>query len=83
MAVWETSPCREEFELKSESMKPVVAKFTTFDEAEKATRDYYRSLTPKERLEILFQLREMALEGNDAPSGRLASVYRVAELKRG
>ena len=82
MAVWETSPCREEFELKSESMKPVVAKFATFDEAEKATRDFYRSLTPEERLEILFQLREMTLEDSDAPSGRLARVYRITELKR-
>ena len=64
-------------------MKPVVAKFATFEEAEKATRNYYRSLTPEKRFEILFQLREMALEESGTPSGRLARVYRIAELKRG
>ncbi len=65
------------------AMQPVVAKFRTFDEAEAATRDYYRNLSPEQRLEILFQLREMAREETDAAAGRLARVYRIAELKRG
>ncbi len=64
-------------------MQPVVAKFRTFDEAETATREYYRRLSPGERLEILFQLREMAIEESDAASGRLARVYRIAQLQRG
>ena len=64
-------------------MQPVVAKFRTFDEAEAATREYYRQLSPGERLEILFQLREMAIEESDAASGRLAHVYRIAQLQRG
>ena len=64
-------------------MKPVVAKFRTFHEAEAATRDYYRRLSPAERLEILFQLRGMALKESDATSGRLARVYRIAQLPRG
>jgi hypothetical protein len=64
-------------------VQPVIAKFRTFDEAEKATREYYRRLSPEERLEILFQLREMAIEESDAASGRLARVYRIAELKWG
>jgi hypothetical protein len=34
-------------------MHPVVAKFRTFREAEEATREYYRRLSPVERLEIL------------------------------
>ena len=75
-------PSNEVSGLKFETMKPVAAKFATFDEAEKATRNFYRSLTPEERLEILFQLREMTLEDSDAPSGRLARVYRITELKR-
>ncbi|MGD0227213.1 MAG: hypothetical protein ABSF71_33215 [Terriglobia bacterium] len=64
-------------------MKPVVAKFRTFREADAATRDYYRRLSPEERLEILFQLRAMAHKESDATSGRLARVYRIAELQRG
>jgi hypothetical protein len=34
-------------------------------------------------LEILFQLRAMAHKESDATSGRLARVYRIAQLKRG
>ena len=64
-------------------MKPVVEKFRTFEEAEKASREYYRQLTPVERLEILFQLRAMAHEEEDAASQRVANVYRIAKLKRG
>ena len=64
-------------------MNPVVAKFRTFREAEAATRDYYRRLSPEERLEILFQLRAMAQEESDANSRRLARVYRIAQLARG
>jgi hypothetical protein len=63
-------------------MQPVVAKFQTFREAEAVTRDYYRRLSPAERLEILFQLRAMAHKENDATSGRLARVYRIAQLPR-
>jgi hypothetical protein len=64
-------------------MKPVLAKFHTFREAEAATRDYYRGLSPEERLEILFQLRAMVHKESHATSGRLARVYRIAQLTRG
>jgi hypothetical protein len=64
-------------------MKPVLAKFRTFREEEAATRDYYRRLSPEERLEILFELRAMAHKESDATSGRLARVYRIAQLQRG
>ena len=63
-------------------MQPVIAKFRTFHEAEAATRDYYRRLSPAERLEILLQLRAMAHKESDAASGRLARVYRIAQLPR-
>ncbi|HTG60339.1 MAG TPA: hypothetical protein VMG63_13160 [Terriglobia bacterium] len=53
-------------------VQPIVAKFRTFGEAEEATREYYRKLSPGERLEILFQLRALAHKEGDAPSGRLA-----------
>ncbi len=64
-------------------MQPLVAKFRTFREAEEATRDYYRQLSSAERLEILFQLRTMVDKEANAASGRLARVYRIAQLKRG
>lgn len=63
-------------------MEQVVAKFRTFREAEEATREYYRRLSPAERLEILFQLRALGLKEGDATSGRLARVYRIAQLPR-
>jgi hypothetical protein len=64
-------------------MKLVFNKFRTFREADIATRDYYRRLSPAERLEILFQLRAMAHKETDATSGRLARVYRITQLPRG
>jgi hypothetical protein len=64
-------------------MEPVIAKFRTFREAEAASRDYYRRLSPAERLEILFQLRAMAHKESDTTSGRLARVYRITQLERG
>ncbi len=63
-------------------MQRVVAKFRTFREAEEATREYYRRLSPSERLEILFQLRSLAQKEGNAASERLARVYRIAELPR-
>ena len=64
-------------------MQPVVTKFRTFREADEATRDFYRRLSPVERLEILFKLRAMAHKEGYAVSGRLARVYRITQLKQG
>jgi len=63
-------------------MHTVVAKFRTFLEEEEATREYYRRLSPAQRLEIVFQLRAIAYKENDVSSERLARVYRIAQLKR-
>ena len=64
-------------------MEPVNAKFLTHQEAEEATRAYYRRLSPAERLEILYQLRAFAHKEDDASSEGLARVYRITQLKRG
>ena len=64
-------------------MERVVAKFRTHREAEEATLAYYRSLSPEERLEMLFQLRAAHHKDDDASSQGLARVYRIAQLKRG
>jgi hypothetical protein len=63
-------------------MRPLAAKFRSFREAEAATLLFYQRLSPTERMEILFQLRAMTWKEKDALSGRLAPVYRIAELKR-
>jgi hypothetical protein len=77
--VWQSRPS----EARVGGVKPVVAKFRTHEEAEEATREYYRRLSPAQRLEILFQLRALRHMENDAAFGRLARVFRIAELKRG
>lgn len=59
-------------------MKRVGRKFRSFAEQETADREFYRSLTPAERLKIWLQLCRFDLL--DAPDKRLQRVYRVAPL---
>ncbi len=65
------------------SMRPAIAKFRTYQEAEAATLAYYRRLSPAERLEILFQLRALPRKEDDVSSQRVARVYRITQLRRG
>jgi hypothetical protein len=46
-------------------MEPVVAKFRTHREAEEATVEYYRRLSPAARLKILFRLRTLLQKEDD------------------
>lgn len=64
-------------------MEVVATKFRTHQEAEEATLAYYRSLSPEERLEILFQLRAAHHKDDDASTQGMARVYRITQLKRG
>jgi hypothetical protein len=61
-------------------MDLVVAKFRNFREAEEATREYDRRLSPAGRLEILFKLRALEHKETDAASEGLARVYRIIRL---
>ena len=61
--------------LDSEMEKKVV-KFRSFEEAEKADRDFYDKLTPQARLEILLELL------NHGPEHRLERTYRVTKFVR-
>ena len=55
-----------------------VRVFRNFKEAEEADRDFYRSLTPAERLEIWLEL--CRFDRLDEPEHRLQRVYRIAPL---
>ena len=62
-------------------MEPVIRKFDSHAQAEAADRDFYRSLTPEQRLEILFELVARYREEHGC-SERLERVYRIVELSR-
>ena len=61
-------------------MEKVVRKFRSFKEAEQADLEFYRSLTGKQRLDILLQLVRQA--HGDEPVQGLKRVYRVIKLPR-
>ena len=54
--------------------------FGSHQQAELATRAYYRSLTPAQRLDILFELIARAHETDHAAQQGLARVYRIVKL---
>lgn len=57
-------------------VQKTVRKFRDFAEAEKADRDFYKKLSPEERLNILLELSK------HEPERRLERVYRVTQLTR-
>jgi len=61
-------------------MERIVAKFSSHQEAERATLEYYRSLTPEQRLDILLELIEASRKEGDAASERFERVYRIVKL---
>jgi hypothetical protein len=63
-------------------MERLVRKFGSHEEARRATLEYYRGLSPTERLDILLRLIERARKEDDASSQRLERVCRVVELHR-
>ncbi len=57
-----------------------VARFSSFEESDRAERRYYLSLSPQERIEILLELVERSGEsGGEAVEG-FARVHRIVEL---
>ena len=62
-------------------MEPVIQQFDSHAAAEAADRDFYRSLTPEQRLEILFDLVARYREEHGC-SDRLERVYRIVEFSR-
>lgn len=62
-------------------MERIIRRFDNHAEADAADRAYYRSLTPQQRLEILFDLVRLYREEHGC-SERLERVYRIVELSR-
>ena len=60
-------------------MERVFKRFESFQTAERADAAYYRSLSPEERLEILFSLVAQGDEENEDQQG-FERVYRIVEL---
>jgi hypothetical protein len=62
-------------------MEKVVKILKSFEESDRADKAYYRSLTPHQRLEILWELnRRWPTSGDDEASERLERVYRIVKL---
>jgi len=62
-------------------MNRAVKVYQSFEESDRADRDYYRSLTPEQRMRILFELNERMDWGrNGEPAEGFPRVYRVIEL---
>lgn len=62
-------------------MEKVVRIFKSFEESDHADREYYRSLSPQQRLEILCELnRRWPVRANNVTSEGLARVYRIVRF---
>ena len=59
-----------------------AAVFNSFEEADRADKAYYLSLTPEQMLQIVADLRALAYGPDDESAPRLARVYRIVELSR-
>ncbi len=57
-----------------------VQRFGSFAESDRATRRYYASLTPEQRLDILLDLIAVQRGDEDEAAQRLQRVYRIAKL---
>ncbi len=64
-------------------MERVVQKFSSFEEADKADREYYRQLTPRQRVDMCLELSARLRKELGEDSERLARVYRIVKLPRG
>jgi hypothetical protein len=62
-------------------MEKVVKVLKSFEESDRADKAYYHSLTPQQRLEILWELNSRwPTSGDDKTPGRLERVYRITKL---
>jgi len=64
-------------------MKKTIRVFHSFAEAEQADREYYRSLTPEQRLDILLDLDAQRWDSPDEAAKGFERVYRITQLGGG
>ena len=62
------------------AMEKVLRVFDSFDDADRADDEYYASLTPQERVDILLDLIAAYRESLGEAGQRFERVYRVVEL---
>lgn len=62
-------------------MKLWVRKCSSFEEEAEADRDFWRSMTPDERVAVVEEMRLASLEGEDEDVRRLRRVVRIVELQ--
>ena len=63
-------------------MEKVVRVFSSHEEADRADDEYYRSLTPQQRLDIFLEILWRG-RTHDEAGERLERVYRIVKLPRG
>jgi hypothetical protein len=63
------------------AVEKFVRKFESHAAAEQADQEYYRSLTPQQRLDLLLELVRQATS-HEGQQG-FARVYRITQLHRG
>jgi hypothetical protein len=63
-------------------MEYVIRQFGSLTEADSGEAQYYASLTPKERLDILLDLLEIGRSAYGEASKGFERVYRIDELSR-
>ena len=63
-------------------MQRVVRIFDSFEDADRADREYYASLTPQQRLELLLDLIQANTDDDENQQG-FARVHRIVELPSG
>jgi hypothetical protein len=61
-------------------MERVVVKHASFEAAQKADRDFYRRLTPQQRIEILLELIERERERLGPAGQEFVRVCRIVKF---
>jgi hypothetical protein len=61
-------------------MQKNVVIHRSFEESDQADREYYRSLTPQQRLAILLELNRQWAGKTDGTPDRLERVYRIIKF---